>query len=138
MMEENRGFQLSECPETNWGIVAPNEMTICFGGWMKEGAEPEAGEETLAAVDLAFAQFIVDRAQVRMKERCLVDAETNLWSLFEGKLFGGAFGKSKSLPNDILVTLLGLKSKREVLGEFVRGNQISDEFESLRHALVRV
>jgi hypothetical protein len=73
-----------------------------------------------------------------MKERCLVDAETNLWSLFEGKLFGGAFGKSKSLPNDILVTLLGLKSKREVLGEFVRGNQISDEFESLRHALVRV
>lgn len=243
-MEENRGFQLSECPETNWGIVAmagegdedrratafdsivgtyypvllrylkghfrmsdddaadclqefvldklikkqiiqrassekgkfryflmrsierfvldrirrkkaakraPNEMTVSFEDWMKEGVE--VGEETLTAFDLAFAQFIVDRALLRMKERCLVDAKTNLWSLFEEKFLGVAFGESKSLPNDTLVTLLGLKSKREVfslmanakalyvevldevLGEFVGVNQIGDELESLRHAL---
>jgi len=249
MMEEKRGFQLSECPETNWGIVAmagdgdedrratafdsivgtyypvllrylkghfrmsdddaadclqefvldklikkqiiqrassekgkfryflmrsierfvldrirrrkaakraPNEMTICFEDWMKKGAESEGGLETLAAFDLAFAQFIVDRALLRMKERCLVDAKTNLWSLFEEKFLGVAFGGSKSLPNDTLVALLGLKSKREVfslmakaktlyveildevLGEFVGGDQISDELESLRHALARV
>ena len=113
MMEENRGFQLSECPETNWGIVAPNEMTICFGGWMKEGAEPEAGEETLAAVDLAFAQFIVDRAQVRMKERCLVDAETNLWSLFEGKLFGAHLVNRSHCPMTSWLLSLGLRASEK-------------------------
>lgn len=249
MIEDNRGFRLSECPETNWGIVAmagdgdedrratafdsivgtyypvllsylkghfrmsdddasdclqefvldklikkqiiqrassekgkfryflmrsverfvldrirrkkaakraPNEMTVSFEDWMKEGAESGGGKETLAAFDLAFAQFIVDRALLRMKERCMVDAKSNLWSLFEEKFLGAAFGESKSISNDTLVALLGLKNKREVfslmakakalyaqildevLGEFVGVNQIGDELESLRHALARV
>jgi hypothetical protein len=130
-------------------------MTVSFLDWMKEGVESESGEDTLAAFDLAFAQFIVDRALLRMKERCLVNAKTNLWSLFEEKFHGVAFGESKSLPNDTLVALLGLKNKREVIsliakaktlcveildevfGEFV-GGQTGDELESLRHALARV